>query len=200
MLIPSLILLTVHVLPTFTLQCTGKSFDRIQIPTSFSKISLESIKSFIPEFCELSISLDSKELHDNMNVLQKHGCKKLQLLPEKYVHCFASAVIDYGANTVQITITPIATLMQVTDPYDDLLVSYNNEKSDVVQYKIDYDTDADDLRIIARVECYSIDDCALQKLRKVVAELLDVNKQLSTLKELKEYLDQTRDSNEKNLT
>jgi hypothetical protein len=72
-------------------------------------------------------------------------------------------------------------------PYDDMFGFLSGIKS-VVQYKINGNFEKEEIQMTTRIQCQTSDNCALDKLRKLISNLTIINARKNIFKELTNFL------------
>jgi hypothetical protein len=101
--------------------------------------------------------------------------------------CYAEVSIDYNKKTMTIQLLRLFPIASFASPYDDMFGFFNGIKS-VVQYKINGNLETDELQMTTRIQCTTGDNCALDKLRRLMSNLTISDARKNIFKELKNFL------------
>jgi hypothetical protein len=108
--------------------------------------------------------------------------------------CYAEVSIDYQTKHMTIKLTHVNIALALISPYDDMFGFANGIKS-VIQYKINGDFDNEEVTFTTRIQCDTYDDCAFDKLRKLLPNLTKPETRLTTFKNVATLLN-TRDKDQ----
>ncbi|CAF3822891.1 unnamed protein product [Rotaria sp. Silwood1] len=84
--------------------------------------------------------------------------------------CYAKVFIDYDTKMMLVELTHIIAAQSVLSPYDDMFGVDTGIRS-VVQYRIMGNLKNKTIFIRKRIQCKTYDNCALDKLRKLLSNL-----------------------------
>ena len=101
--------------------------------------------------------------------------------------CYAEVSVDYNKKTMAFQFLGLTPAASILSPYDDMFGFLNGIKS-VVQYKINGNLETDELRMTTRIQCSTGDNCALDKLRRLISNLTVINARKNIFNELKNFL------------
>jgi hypothetical protein len=123
-----------------------------------------------------------------------HEADSITILSHSDGSCYAEISIDYYTKKMTIKLTHVSFLQSTLSPYDDMFGFANGIKS-VIQYKINGNLEQEKIEMITRIQCKTYNDCALDKLRKLLPNLTISDARLHIFKQVIKLLN-TRDSNE----
>ncbi len=101
--------------------------------------------------------------------------------------CYGEVSIDYNKKTMTIELTHVPAAASMLSPYDDMFGFLSGIKS-VVQYKINGNFEKEEIQMTTRIQCQTSDNCALDKLRKLISNLTIINARKNIFKELTNFL------------
>jgi hypothetical protein len=98
-----------------------------------------------------------------------------------------------------VTLTHVTGLHSFQSPYDDMFGFLNGIQS-VVQYKINGHLEKEKVQMITRIQCKTYDNCALDKLRKLLPNLTISDTRWNIFKELRTFLNTPESTQGSSLT
>lgn len=101
--------------------------------------------------------------------------------------CYGEVSIDYVTKKITVVLKHISFLKSAKSPYDDMFGFLNGIKS-VIQYKIDGNLKNGQVQMITRVQCKTSDNCALEKLRELLSDLMITDSRTKLFKQLMDLL------------
>ncbi len=113
--------------------------------------------------------------------------------------CYGEVSIDYNTKKMTVTLTHVTGLHSFQSPYDDMFGFLNGIQS-VVQYKINGHLEKEKVQMITRIQCKTYDNCALDKLRKLLPNLTISDTRWNIFKELRTFLNTPESTQGSSLT
>ena len=101
--------------------------------------------------------------------------------------CYGEVSIDYQTKAMKVFFTHVSHVEISKNPYDDMLFTLNGLES-VVQYKIDGNLKDSTVHMTTRIQCKTSDNCAVEKLRQLLANLTIVEARRDIFKQLANFL------------
>jgi hypothetical protein len=101
--------------------------------------------------------------------------------------CYGEVSIDYDTKKMMIKLTHVSSLESVLSPYDDMF-GFLNGITSVAQYKINGNLETEQIQMTTRIQCKTYDNCALDKLRKLLPNLIISEPRQNIFKELIKFL------------
>jgi len=101
--------------------------------------------------------------------------------------CYGEISIDYDTGKMIVKLTGVTVAHSLISPYDDMFGILNGIKS-VVQYKINGNLENEKIQMTTRIQCKTYDNCAIDKLRKLLKNLTISDTRRKIFKELQKFL------------
>ncbi|CAF3740294.1 unnamed protein product [Adineta steineri] len=101
--------------------------------------------------------------------------------------CYAEISIDYTKKEMDVKATNVFFPLTLQSPYDDMFGFANGIRS-IVQYKIEGNLKQNEFKMTTRVQCDTYDNCALEKLRKLLPNLTNIVPRTQTFGKIKNFL------------
>ena len=136
---------------------------------------------------------DNSKLTGTASKCAIHEANTISLAGKSDGSCYAEVSIDYSTKKMSFEVTHVTFVQSFSDPYDDMFGFANGIKS-VVQYKINGDLEKENLIMITRIQCKTYDNCALDKLRKLVPNLIISDTRVNIFKEVVKILNNPNSS------
>jgi hypothetical protein len=127
-----------------------------------------------------------------------HNADSVALLGHSDGSCYAEVSINYDTKEMTITLTHVSIVQSMLSPYDDMFGIANGIRS-VVQYKINGNLEQQKIEMVTRIQCKTYDNCALDKLRKLLSNLTISTTRLNIFKEVTHLLNSPHSSQEPEL-
>ncbi|UJR14251.1 hypothetical protein I4U23_001242 [Adineta vaga] len=123
----------------------------------------------------------------NNCAIKEADSKGFGLTAEGSGSCFVEIITDYTKNKMIVTATSVGIVASFIDPYDDMFGFAKGIKS-VIQYKIYMNLEIKELVMATRIQCKTYDNCALDKLRKLLPNLQITKERFLMLDEVDKLL------------
>jgi hypothetical protein len=116
-----------------------------------------------------------------------HEADTVSLFGHSDGSCYAGISIDYSTKKMNVKLNHVSVLLSTLSPYDDMFGFANGIQS-IVQYKIKGNLEQGTLKMTTRIQCQTYDNCALDKLRKLLPNLTISDTRLNIFKEVIKFL------------
>ncbi len=171
-----IILFFLKYLPINSLRCmTGDSGSILSLTTCTFQLN---INEPIPDDSKLAGTASKCGMHE-ANIISLFG--------HSDGSCYAEVSIDYSTKKMIFEVTHVTLVQSKLSPYDDMFGFANGIKS-IVQYKINGNLETEKLIMTTRIQCKTYDNCALDKLRKLLPNLIISNTRMNIFKEVVKFL------------
>jgi len=158
---------------------------------STSKCTFElNINDPIPDDTKLTTTASKCKMREANSII-KFG--------DSDASCYGEISIDYDTKKMTVTLTDVSSLQAIMSPYDDMFGFLNGIKS-VVQYKINGNLEKEKIQMTTRIQCDTYDNCALDKLRKLLPNLTISDTRQKIFKKLIQFLNTPESTQESELT
>ncbi|CAF1198358.1 unnamed protein product [Adineta steineri] len=101
--------------------------------------------------------------------------------------CYAEISIDYNTKKMEVITRRVYFANSQQSPYDDMF-GFANDIRSIVQYKIEGNLKQNEFKMTTRVQCDTYDNCALDKIRKLLTNLTDIVPRTQTFGQIKNFL------------
>jgi hypothetical protein len=126
---------------------------------------------------------DDKKLVAPPSKCALHNADTIALFGHSDGSCYAEVAINYYTKKMIVKLTHVTIAQSMLSPYDDMFGIANGIRS-VIQYKIDGNLEQQKLEMVTRIQCKTYDNCALDKLRKLLPNLSISETRLNIFKEV----------------
>jgi hypothetical protein len=113
--------------------------------------------------------------------------------------CYGEVSIDYDTGKMMVKLTGVSVAHSLISPYDDMFGILNGIKS-VIQYKINGNLEKEKIQMTTRIQCKTYDNCAIDKLRKILQNLTISDARRKIFKELIKFLNKPEHAEVSQLT